>query len=82
MSEKFLTISIISIKYANEVEKTGCSVTVRGKYFYVELIITFYEMSKDLCSGDCLSLESGYNTNMLHFVHNLGFRVLVLELVQ
>ena len=35
MSEKFLTISIISIKYANEVEKTGSSVTVRGKYFYV-----------------------------------------------
>ena len=35
MSEKFLTISIISIKYANEeVEKTGSSVTVRGKYFY------------------------------------------------
>lgn len=54
-----------------------------GKIFLcTELIITFYEMSKDLCSGDCLSLESGYNTNMLHFVHNLGFRVLVLELVQ
>ena len=84
MSEKFLTISIISIKYANEVEKTGCSVTVRGGKIFLctELIITFYEMSKDLCSGDCLSLESGYNTNMLHFVHNLGFRVLVLELVQ